>query len=167
MASVFADGPGIPSTAAKTESGVAEAEAAAAAARTAEVARAAEAARVAEAAKIGIPGASRLSSGEQATEDRLQKLPELAGRTFTESPHVGAEYVDDLGRTYDAMGEPAASTYWNETEFLRSIDRHIVKSNDFTVIDLTGFTPEQVAVVTRYLDSLSPEAQATIVRIGF
>jgi RHS repeat-associated protein len=168
VASMFADGAGIPSTAAKVESGLAEAEAAAAeAARVAEVARAAEAARVADAAEIGIPGASRLSSGEQATAARLQELPEFAGRTFTESPHVGAEYVDDLGRTYDAMGEPAASTYWNETEFLRSIDRHIVKSNDFTVIDLSGFTPEQVAAVTRYVDSLSPEAQATIVRIGF
>jgi len=65
------------------------------------------------------------------------------------------------------MDEPAASTSWHEREFFKSIDRHLLKSNDFTVIDLTGFTPEHVAVVTRYVDSLAPEAQSTIVRLGF
>ena len=97
----------------------------------------------------------------------MQQLPQFAGRTFSESPHVGAEYVDDLGRSYDALGSPAASAHWNQGQFLRSIDSHLLKSNDFTVVDLTGFTSNQVGVVSSYVDSLSPAAQAQIVRIGF
>jgi hypothetical protein len=84
-----------------------------------------------------------------------------------ESPHVGAEYVDDLGRSYDALGMPAASKYWNERQFLASINSHLLKSNDFTVVDLTGFTSEQVGAVSGYVNSLSSELQARIIRIGF
>jgi len=98
---------------------------------------------------------------------RLQQLPQFAGRTFSESPHVGAEYVDDLGRSYDALGTPAASAHWNERQFLRSIDSHLLKSNDFTVVDLTGFTRGQVGTVSGYVNSLSTEMQSRIVRIGF
>lgn len=118
-------------------------------------------------AEVGIAGATRLSAAEQATASRLQQLPQFAGRTFSESTHVGAEYVDDLGRSYDALGNPAASAHWNQGQFLRSIDSHLLKSNDFTVIDLTGFTPRQVGIVSAYVDSLSPASQARIVRIGF
>lgn len=110
---------------------------------------------------------ARLSAAEQATAARLQQLPQFAGRTFSESPHVGAEFVDDLGRSYDALGTPAASARWNQGQFLRSIDSHLLKSNDFTVVDLTGFTSDQAGVVSGYLDSLSPASQARIVRIGF
>ncbi len=120
-----------------------------------------------DAAETGIVGATRLSEAELATASRLQRLPQFSGRTFSESPHVGAEYVDDLGRSYDALGTPAASKYWNEQQFLRSIDSHVLKSNDFTVIDLTGFTSEQVGVVSGYVNSLPSATQATIVRIGF
>ncbi|HSR54181.1 MAG TPA: hypothetical protein VLV83_25410 [Acidobacteriota bacterium] len=84
-----------------------------------------------------------------------------------ESTHEGAEYVDDLGRTYDALGDPAASPFWNEKEFLDAIDTHLLKSNDFTVIDMTGFTPDQVRTVGSYLDSLPGHLQAKIIRIGF
>ncbi|MBN2176099.1 MAG: hypothetical protein JW722_00400 [Demequinaceae bacterium] len=136
------------------------------AART-QIAAAEASVAAAEASQTGILGASRLTAVEQATAARLQAMPEFAGRTLRESPHVGAEYIDDLGRTYDAVGAPAASAFWNEQEFLGAIERHILKSNDFTVVDLTGFTPGQIAVVARYVDSLSREAQATIVRIGF
>jgi RHS repeat-associated protein len=111
--------------------------------------------------------ASRLNEAEIATLGRLRQLRQFVGRTFRESPHVGAEYVDDLGRSFDALGSPAASTHWNARQFLRSIDNHVLKTNDFTVIDLTGFTPEQIGTVTRYVSSLSREAQARIVRIGF
>jgi hypothetical protein len=112
----------------------------------------------------GIPNAKRLSKAEQATAERLQQK---LGVKLEESPHAGAEYVDDLGRTYDAVGSPEASKFWNKKEFLKSIDRHLMKSNDFTVIDLTGFTPEQVVAVRAHLDSLPSTQQAKIIRIGF
>jgi len=76
-------------------------------------------------------------------------------------------HVDDLGRTYDALGRPAASIFWNERQFLNSIDQHLLKSNDFTVIDLTGFAPSQIAAVRRHLATLSPAQLAKIIRIGF
>lgn len=115
----------------------------------------------------GIEGAERLTAAEQATASRLMQHPDFAGRTFIESAHLGAEYVDDLGRSFDALGNPAASQYWNEREFLSSINTHLLKSNEFTVIDLTGFTSSQVQAVTGYVNSLSANAQARIVRLGF
>lgn len=122
----------------------------------------------ATAPKLGIPGAARLSLVEQATVARLQRLPAFRGRTFRESEHVGAEYVDDLGRTYDQLGNPLASSRgWNERKFLKSIDDHLLKSNDFTVIDLTGFTKSQIEGVSGYIDSLPTASQAKIIRIGF
>jgi hypothetical protein len=115
----------------------------------------------------GIPDATRLSPAEQATAARLKAHPDFADRTFGESPHVGAEYVDDRGMSYDAVGTPEASRYWNERVFLHSVDQHLLKSNDYTVVDLTGFTPEQIAAVRRHLDGLPASEQAKIVRIGF
>ena len=114
-----------------------------------------------------IPDATRLDPAEQATAGRLMQHPDFAGRTFEESPHVGAEYIDDLGRSYDAVGRPQASQFWDEQTFLDSIDVHLLKSNHYTVIDLTQFTPEQVAAVRAHIDRLPAKQQARIVRIGF
>jgi len=94
-------------------------------------------------------------------------LAEKLGTRLKESPHVGAEYVDDLGRSYDALGRPAASKYWNEQKFLKSVDSHLVKSNDFTAVDMTGFTEAQKVAVRGYLDSLPAMSQSRIIRIGF
>jgi hypothetical protein len=80
------------------------------------------------------------------------------GISLQESTHVGAEYVDALGRTYDRLGTPAASRFWNATQFTNSIATHLLKSNDFTVVDLTGFTPAQIADVNQYLGTLSEES---------
>ena len=114
--------------------------------------------------KSGLTGATRLSPDELATGQRLEQL---LGKSLKESPHVGAEYVDDLGRAYDALGTPAASQYWNAKKFFKSIDGHLLKSNDFTVIDLTGFTPTQIAEVKNYLSGLSKAQLDKIIRIGF
>jgi RHS repeat-associated protein len=112
----------------------------------------------------GLKNATRLNPNELATGQRLEAL---LGKTLRESPHRGAEYIDDLGKTYDAFGHPNASKFWNPKEFFRSLDRHLLKSNDFTVIDLTGFDPAHIAAVQKYLAGLSPERLATIIRIGF
>ena len=72
-----------------------------------------------------------------------------------------------MGKTYDALGNPAASKFWNERQFMDSIDRHLLKSNDFTVIDLNGFTEAQITTVRNYINSLPAASQAKIIRIGF
>lgn len=116
---------------------------------------------------VGIPDATRLSPAEQATAARLRRLARFAEMTFRESPHVGAEYVDELGRSYDALGTPRAAEYWNKHQFLASISQHLLKSNDFTVVDASGFRPHHVAAVREYLDSLPLPVQARVVRIEF
>jgi hypothetical protein len=118
---------------------------------------------VAAEAEAAAQTASRLTEYEQATMSRLM---DQTGLELRESPHVGAEYIDQFGRTYDQMGTPLASQFWNESQFLRSIDWHLLKSNNFTAIDLTGFTAEQIAVVRNYIGGLAPELQAKIMRIG-
>jgi hypothetical protein len=106
----------------------------------------------------------------EGTADELatgQRLEAQLGKPLKESPHVGAEFVDDLGRSYDALGTPKASQFWNEKQFLNSIDGHLLKSNNFTVIDLTGFTPAQIAAVNKHLATLTPDQLARIIKIGF
>jgi hypothetical protein len=109
-------------------------------------------------------GTTRLHPDEIATGERLTRQ---LGRDLSESPHLGAEFVDDLGRTYDACGRPAAAKFWNEPKFLKSIDSHLLKSNDFTAVDLTGFTNAQKVTVRAYIDGLPAASQARIIRIGF
>lgn len=60
-----------------------------------------------------------------------------------------------------------ASKYWNEQKFLASVDSHLLKANDFTAVDMTGFTDAQKAAVRAYVDSLPAASQARIIRIGF
>ena len=104
-------------------------------------------------------------SGIRSSESILSHP--LTGLRLRESPHRGAEYIDDPGRTDDALGDPRASPFWDEGRFLNSIDHHLLESNDFTVIDLTGFTPAQIAVVRGYVNGLPQASRARIIRIGF
>ncbi|MDA8021299.1 MAG: hypothetical protein MPN21_28025 [Thermoanaerobaculia bacterium] len=112
----------------------------------------------------GLEKATRLSPAERATGERLQNQ---LGMTLRESPHVGAEYVDDLGRSYDAVGTPRSSGFLNQKEFTESIREHLDKDNDFTVVDVTGFTEGQIRAVGEYIDSLTVEERAKIRKIGF
>lgn len=115
----------------------------------------------------GVSAFTRLSEVEQATLGRLQGLPSSQGLTFGESEHIGAEVVDSLGRSYDFLGNPAASSYFDEERFTQSIADHLLKSNEFTVVDLTGFTEAQRALVSSYLDALPASELARVIRIGF
>ena len=113
--------------------------------------------------KSGLGNATRLSADELATGQRLEAQ---LGKSLKESIHLGADYVDDLGRSYDALGgfDPK---FFNEKRFLLQIDKHLRKSNDFTVIDLTGFSQAQIDAVRRHLLTLSQEQIKSIIQIGF
>jgi hypothetical protein len=65
------------------------------------------------------------------------------------------------------MGTPEASQFWNQKQFLASIDSHLNKATDYTVIDLTGFKEAQITAVRNYVNSLPQASQAKIKRIGF
>jgi hypothetical protein len=117
----------------------------------------------------GDPNLGRLSDPEAATLTRLQD--EFPDRDFRVSPEErDGEYYDNEGRTYDQMGDPRSSQGWNAEKaeaFDDAIDRHLLKSVDFTVIDLTGFSDQSIADITDYIDSLPESDQAKIIRIGF
>jgi hypothetical protein len=68
------------------------------------------------------------------------------------------------------MGNPRTAQGWNAEraqQFDNAIDRHLAKSVDFTVIDLTGFSDQSISDITEYVDSLPEADQAKIIRIGF
>lgn len=115
------------------------------------------------------PNLFRLSTPEQETLERAQQEhPELGLRASAEERD--GEYFDNQGRTYDQMGDPRTSQYWNDRmaqSFYKSIDHHLRKSIDYTIIDLTGFSAESKSGIAAYVNSLPAAQQAKIMRIGF
>jgi hypothetical protein len=106
---------------------------------------------------------SRLSPEEVLTGRRLASQEAL---DLMESPHIGADYVDQAGRSYDAMGTPKAYQYFNQRDFLGAIDDHLLKSNDLTVIDLSGATAGQRLVIRAYVAGLGLVQRSKIVFVG-
>jgi hypothetical protein len=107
---------------------------------------------------------------EVLTAQRLAaQYPEFNGRTFKAPPppDPGYDWTDDAGRTYDAMGDGTRSSFFKISEFIRSINKHLNKGNTYTVIDVTGYSADQVTAITQYVDSLPQSKQAEIRRIGF
>jgi hypothetical protein len=117
----------------------------------------------------GDPNLARLSDPEAATLTRLQEeYPDLDLKASAEERD--GEYTDGQGRTYDQMGDPQTSKFWNPNsaqKFYQAIAKHLLKSMNFTVIDLTGFSDTAISDITDYIDSLSEADQAKIIRIGF
>ncbi len=117
----------------------------------------------------GDPNLARLSDSEAASLTRAQEeYPDLGLKASAEERD--GEYVDSQGRTYDQMGDPNTSKYWNPRSaqvFYKAIDKHLLKSMDFTLIDVTGFSDQAISDITDYIDSLPAAEQAKIIRIGF
>lgn len=120
--------------------------------------------------RLPIPEATRLRPTEQLTAGRLRAKLGDALQNLRESPHLGEEYIgtyNGVECTFDATGTKAASLNGDMNRVVGSIQRHLLKSVDYTVIDLTDFRPDQVQTVRDYLDTLSSTDQAKIIRIGF
>jgi RHS repeat-associated protein len=122
------------------------------------------AAAVAEGLSGAPPGSltgnlARLSASELSTGTRFA---EQSGLQLTVSGHVGEEFVDAAGKTYDAMGQPAAFKFWNPSEFLDSITNHLNKSNDYTIIDLSGASSDQINTVKNFVGGLDQALQNKI-----
>lgn len=102
---------------------------------------------------------SRLSEAEVDTGEHLAAQ---TGLHLEESAHIGEEFVDKAGKTYDAMGQPKAYEYWKPSQFMQSIDDHLNKAVDFVAIDLKGASKEQIAAITKYVSGLAKDDQARI-----
>jgi hypothetical protein len=116
------------------------------------------------------PNLGRLRPAERDTLGRAQQqYPDLGLKASAEERD--GEYVDSQGRTYDQMGNPNTSKFWDRPgapqKFYQAIQDHLSKSMDFTVLDLSGFSEQSAADIQAYVDSLSPAEQAKIIRIGF
>jgi len=111
------------------------------------------------------PVQSAKQVAEAATKSRAEQY---LNRSLSQSRHVGFDYVDDLGRTYDQMGNAAMIPYWNtqRAQFFNQINRHVQKA-DFTIIDLTGFPANIKEDVANHILSLPQPLFDKIVPIGF
>jgi RHS repeat-associated protein len=106
-----------------------------------------------------------LTPGRVLTADEFRTgtlLAEKEGLQLASSLHVGEEFVDSAGKTYDALGTPKAFEFFDFKSFTRSIQKHLNKSNDFTVIDFTGANSSQIDAVRGYVNGLAKEAQEKI-----
>jgi len=62
------------------------------------------------------------------------------------------------------MGDGTTSKYFKFNKFKAAIDHHLRKGNTFTVIDMTGYTADQISRVRAYVDTLPT---SHIIRVGF
>jgi hypothetical protein len=109
-----------------------------------------------------------LKGPELATAQRVAAMGRFTGRTFSAAPQPdpGYDWVDDQHKHYDALGVGAAAKYYQFAQMKESIDHHLLKGNDFTCIDLTGYSADQIKEVKAYVDTLTPK-KGEIIRVGF
>jgi|WetSurMetagenome_2_1015567.scaffolds.fasta_scaffold76381_2 RHS repeat-associated protein len=104
---------------------------------------------------LSITSASRLTLQEISTGSRLA---EQTGLSLIQSEHIGAEFVDAAGKTYDAMGGGKAFDYFgNGGKFFESIVSHVNKSVDNVVIDLQGASKTQIKEIKAFVGTLTQE----------
>jgi hypothetical protein len=116
---------------------------------------------------IPAPGVKPLSPEEQATGMRLMASSEYKGGVLSQSPHVGADFVDANGVTYDAIGQPGAYANWDPTQFLSALDRHVnYVKGDYTVLDLTGASSSQLDTIFSHIDAYTEAQRSKIIIVG-
>lgn len=102
-----------------------------------------------------------LKPGEADTASRLMADPSYNGgqlRGFAEN-NAGEDFIDENGKTYDAIGTARAYSNWNSPQFLRALYGHLYqKSADYTVLDLTGASSDQIDSIFSAMDSWAENA---------
>jgi hypothetical protein len=88
----------------------------------------------------------------QSEADTAVRIEEERGVRLTRAPDGHpADWLDEAGSSYDAVGNFPSQffeTQW--TQFAFQIERHLSKA-DFVPVDVSTFTPEQVARVERLI----------------
>lgn len=105
------------------------------------------------------------------TEPRTQKFREAESRAaarleqrvgpLRRDPSSDADWIDLKGKTYDAVG-PVPPGRFDAKSFLSSIERHLLKSVDYVVVDLEGLGTAERALVEEHLRRLPTEQQVRI-----
>jgi hypothetical protein len=77
-------------------------------------------------------------------------LEEHHGVQLDRSPHPKVDWVDQTGKTYDAVGPfDGKHLQYQWDNFTRQIERHPEKV-DFVPVNVSQFTPEQIARVREF-----------------
>jgi len=114
--------------------------------------------------QLGLDPATGFNPLEGAAGVRFEQA---TGIGLHRSTDVAFDWVDDLGRTYDAVG-PAPAQYFDPISFNRAVDTHIGKKGlNTVVVDVTGLRAGQIAAVRQHVASLPSADQARIVGLGF
>ena len=115
------------------------------------------------AGSLTVSSGTRLAKAEISTGIRLA---EQNGLWLVESKHIGAEFVDAAGKTYDAMGGKQAFKHFGSGgEFFASIARHVNKSVDHVAIDLKGASEGQIKAVKGYVNTLTKKQQEKVIYV--
>jgi len=114
---------------------------------------------------LTISMSTRLAAQEISTGVRLA---EQTGARLVQSEHVGAEFVDAAGKTYDAMGGGKAfnaKNFGDGTKFMESIVKHVNKSVDKVAIDLKGASKDQVGAIKDFVKTLTKKQQDKVIYV--
>ncbi|WP_410813754.1 WXG100 family type VII secretion target [Micromonospora sp. 067-2] len=99
------------------------------------------------------PATGRFRPGEADTAVRLEQEQ---GVRLTRAPaDSSADWVDDAGRTYDAVGNFPGQFFdrqWPQLQY--QIERHLDKA-DLVPVDVSKFSPEQVARIEQFIGDRS------------
>jgi hypothetical protein len=91
------------------------------------------------------------------------KLERRINRTIDRYKDDAYDWIDDAGRTYDAVG-PVPSQFFDEKSFLGAIRSHLgTPGLDYTVIDTLGLTRSQIERIQIFYTTLSRADQAKII----
>lgn len=97
-------------------------------------------------------GQTKLSAEEIDTGVRLAKQ---TGEALAQGTHVGEEFIDSLGRTYDAVSTGKGNT----AKILENIKTTAQKSVDFVAVDLKGASKEMLKTIKNYVKNDLTKAQ--------
>ncbi|MFG1649308.1 hypothetical protein ACGFIE_05245 [Micromonospora sp. NPDC049275] len=76
---------------------------------------------------------------ERVTAERLSVVSRVREAVFKPAPaNANYGWTDQWNRTYDATGDSSVKNQKLD-ELLASFDPHLIKGNDFTVVDMTGY----------------------------
>ncbi len=88
------------------------------------------------------------------------------GKGLAESPHVGEEFVDAAGKTYDALGGVKAFEHFGDgSRFFDSIVSHVNKSADQIALDLKGASNAQVGAIKDFVKTLTKTQQKKVIYV--
>jgi RHS repeat-associated protein len=113
--------------------------------------------------ELGMDPAKGFQASEAETGTRLEQD---LGITLARYNSADYEWVNPAtGKTYDAVGN-FPSQFFDLQQFETAILKHLRKSGlDYTVVDMSTFTSDQIAEVRQFINGLQPADQSRIIQI--